>query len=279
MPQSAQEAANFLKKAADQGLAEAQYEYGMRCLLGEGVSQSDEEAFKYFKMAAPTANKHFEHVNYQVGLMYETGQGVTQSHSEAIKYYETMGEFERIAQIYLVGKGDVPQSDEKAFHYFSKIANLRSDTTAKYEIGKMYEEGRGGVPQSYKQAVDWYERAANGSGKHGGAMQRLVEIYKSGKGDVPQSDKKVFKYTSEIALGALPASMTQAQYETGKMFEEGKGVSSPSIRGACIYYQSAAARGHGEAANALERIGEKTCEEQIAANPSAFFQIRIPPSM
>ena len=49
---SDQDAAQWYRKAAEQGHAEAQYNLAVRFLSGRGVARSDEEAFRWFRKAA-----------------------------------------------------------------------------------------------------------------------------------------------------------------------------------------------------------------------------------
>ena len=52
MPQSYSEAVNWLRKAAEQGHAQAQFNLGVCYALGNGVPQSYTEAVKWFRKAA-----------------------------------------------------------------------------------------------------------------------------------------------------------------------------------------------------------------------------------
>ncbi|KAH0790531.1 cobalamin biosynthesis protein CobT [Histomonas meleagridis] len=73
-------AAQLYKQAADEGHDKAQTRYGYVCLNGEGVPQSNREAFKYFKKAA---------INYDwegktaVGICYYEGIGTFKSGFDA----------------------------------------------------------------------------------------------------------------------------------------------------------------------------------------------------
>lgn len=49
---AAKAAVKWYRKAADQGLAEAQYNLGMMCALGEGAPKDAVEAYKWFNLAA-----------------------------------------------------------------------------------------------------------------------------------------------------------------------------------------------------------------------------------
>ena len=69
---------------ANQGDATAQNQLGESYYKGEGVTKTDTEAFKWFKLAADQGN-----VNAQkhLGNMYYYGVSVPQSYTEAVKWY------------------------------------------------------------------------------------------------------------------------------------------------------------------------------------------------
>jgi TPR repeat protein len=64
------EAANWLRKAADQGDADAQYERGLLYSQGRGVTQNYAEAAKWYRKAAEQGN---DPAQYELGLLYNGG--------------------------------------------------------------------------------------------------------------------------------------------------------------------------------------------------------------
>ena len=56
MPQNTAEAIKWFKKAAEQGLATAQYNLGACCYKGHGVPQNKAEAIIWLKKAAEQGN-------------------------------------------------------------------------------------------------------------------------------------------------------------------------------------------------------------------------------
>lgn len=71
-----------LKDMAEHGEARAQYDLGVLYDKGQGVPQSDKEAFHWYHMAAEQEDARAQ---YNLGLMYANGQGVQQDYLEA--YY------------------------------------------------------------------------------------------------------------------------------------------------------------------------------------------------
>ncbi|MGH7165548.1 MAG: tetratricopeptide repeat protein [Nitrospiraceae bacterium] len=65
---------------AEAGDARSQYDLGVMYDTGRGVPQSNEEALKWYGMAAKQGEARAQ---YNLGLMYANGQGVPQDHVEA----------------------------------------------------------------------------------------------------------------------------------------------------------------------------------------------------
>lgn len=82
--QSYEEAAKWYRKSAEQGFAKAQNNLGVCYINGEGVPQSDTEAAKWISMAAEQGNAIAQ---CNLGYYYEAGIGVTKSEAEAARWY------------------------------------------------------------------------------------------------------------------------------------------------------------------------------------------------
>lgn len=73
-------AVSMFTDAADQGHANAQNILASHCKHGKGIRQSDEEAFKYYKLA--TDQNHTE-AQQNVGLCYQNGVAVEKDDEQA----------------------------------------------------------------------------------------------------------------------------------------------------------------------------------------------------
>jgi TPR repeat protein len=127
----------WIQKAAEQGLAKAQYQLGHLYSEGRGVTKNKQEAFKWIQKAAEQGHTKAQ---YNLGLMYASGYGVTQNIQEAVKWYQKAAE--------------------------------KGNPEAQYFLGRMYYIGKG-VTQNNQEAVKWYEKAAGQSG-HGIGKQLAV---------------------------------------------------------------------------------------------------------
>jgi TPR repeat protein len=75
------ELALHLKLAADQGLSEAQFEYGLLLSQSLGIPANEVEAARYFEMAA---RQHHTKALYEFGKCLDQGHGVDQNSREAV---------------------------------------------------------------------------------------------------------------------------------------------------------------------------------------------------
>ena len=85
------EAAKWYRKAADEGLAIAQFRLGSMYALGEGVSQDDAEAKKWFREAA---DQGYAKAQNDLGEIYLNGGNFTKDrrtvrkdYAEALKWF------------------------------------------------------------------------------------------------------------------------------------------------------------------------------------------------
>jgi len=61
------EAAKWLRKAADQGDASAQYNLGIAYARGDGVAKNEAEALKWFRMAAEQGEPNARYTLQKLG--------------------------------------------------------------------------------------------------------------------------------------------------------------------------------------------------------------------
>ncbi|MBP3614541.1 MAG: sel1 repeat family protein [Bacteroidaceae bacterium] len=191
-------------RAAEQGLACAQYELGELYFNSYSVEGDYNEATKWYRRAAEQW-----HVNAQfmLGVCYDQGNGVEQSFTEAARWYRKAAEKGNVKAQYNLGycyengKG-VEQSYTEAVKWYKKAAGNRY-TDAQYNLGCCYENGNG-VEQSYTEAIKWYRKAAENGNRE--AMYNLATCYRYGRG-VKRSYNEAVKWynksSTEKALSAL----------------------------------------------------------------------------
>jgi uncharacterized membrane protein len=128
----------WLRKAAEQGHADAQNLLGICHYNGRGVERSHEGAVKWFRKAAEQGHAWAQ---YNLANCYYNGKGVEQSYEEAMKWYRKAAE--------------------------------QGNADAQYNLGTCYYKGQG-VEQSYEGAVSWYRKAAEQG--YTGAIEQLKKV-------------------------------------------------------------------------------------------------------
>jgi uncharacterized protein len=79
-PKDEYRAVGWLRRAAEQGLARAQFALGFRLEMGEGVQRDYAQAASWYRKSAEQGNAEAQ---YALGAMYEQGGGVSQSFTQA----------------------------------------------------------------------------------------------------------------------------------------------------------------------------------------------------
>jgi hypothetical protein len=124
------EAARWFRRAANQGLIEAQYELGACLLTGRGIQENSSEAVEWFRKASAQG---FPMAEYQLGNCYFEGTGVPKNIQEGIQLIQ--------------------------------IAAEKGLATAQNKLGLCYQKGEG-VTKDYVQAYKWFALAAARDDEH-----------------------------------------------------------------------------------------------------------------
>ncbi len=74
----------WYRKAAEQGVAKAEFNLGLMYDNGLGVKQDYAKGAKWYRKAAKKGNATAQ---YNLGLMYENGEGVPQDYAQAHMWY------------------------------------------------------------------------------------------------------------------------------------------------------------------------------------------------
>jgi TPR repeat protein len=76
-------AAEWFRKAAEQGYAAGQNSLGVCYAKGQGVEQDYNEAIKWYRKAAEQC---YTDAYYNLGICYDQGNGITKDHDKAIEW-------------------------------------------------------------------------------------------------------------------------------------------------------------------------------------------------
>jgi len=127
-----------LKKLAEQGDVNAQYNLGVMYNNGTGVEQNFKEAVKWYRKAAEQGQVYAQS---NLGVIYAKGQGVDQDFKEALKWWQ-------------------------------KAAD-QGNAYAQYNLGRMYKRGEG-VTEDHVTAYAWWNIAATNGDKDANGNKRLI---------------------------------------------------------------------------------------------------------
>lgn len=254
------EAIRWYRKAADQGMPEAQGILGMMYAKGTGVPQDLATAVQLFRKAAEQGLPQAQSV---LGNLYSAGAGVPQDHVEAVRWYRMAaerGEVEaqfRLGVRYGLGQG-VPKDHVEANRWYRKAAE-QGHQESQYLLGTNYFEGRG-VGKDLKEAAKWIHKAAEQGDAE--AQTRLGNMHRYGQG-VPENSVEAVRWYRKAA----DQGDAKGQFYLGLMYEGGSGVSQ-NFAEAFRWYGKAAEHGETRAQTALGRaysLGQGVKKDVIAA--------------
>jgi TPR repeat protein len=258
------EAAEWYRKAAEQGHAKAQFH------LGEWLENIDQtEAVEWYRKAGLQGNAEAQ---FALGRCYYRGSGVTKDYAEALKWARKAAEqghaeAQRIVGDFYAHGLSVPKNLKEAFKWYHKAADLES-ARAQSILGNFYEYGLANAIDK-KEAVKWYQKSANQGYAH--AQFCLGVCYINGEGvlkdqaealkwfrkaaDQEHADAQ-FKLSQlskdrgeawEWQKKAAENGNADAQFEIGYAYFIGKMQSEEGQGEAEMWWRKAAKNGHSKA--------------------------------
>lgn len=228
--------------------SDAMNSLGLMYYNGEGVSEDEETAKKWFIRAAEnnnisainnlgwlykqdedyvqsvywyqkSAQKGNEEGMFELGCAYDFGRGLNQNKNEAFKWYEKAAEkghnqaMGYLGYAYRHGEG-TEQNYQLAMEWYTKAAENDENAFVMKEIGDMYRNSEG-VFKSYKKASIWYEKAANGGNTN--AMLSIGYLYDIGKGVKANTEKAIYWYERAANEGNNSTAMGNLGYVYEKL--------------------------------------------------------------
>lgn len=154
------EAAKWIRKAAEQGDPDAQHIWGIFLYKGYGVEQNYVEAVNWYRKAAEQGNDIAQN---KLGECYYYGNGVEKDVIEAVKWYRMAAEQGcadaqyNLSDCYNYGQG-VIKDDVEATKWLRNAAE-QGHVVAQRDLGARYADGEG-VEKDFFEAVKWFREAA-----------------------------------------------------------------------------------------------------------------------
>ena len=210
------EAAKWYQKAAEQGIANAQYNIGYLYDWGQGgLSQNRVEAIKWYKKASGQGNGE---ASLRLGAMYMYAVGVEKDEKEAIVWYKKAAEQEN------------KEAMERLGDYYSNR----------------------GPNQNYTEAIKWYRMLVNSGNKTGTVLQNLAEAYEKVDNDT-EAEKWYLEARKSFLRSAEKGDMNSMFY-LGLMYQYGcLGIPKDKTE-AIKWYRKAAALGEETAKKCLQEL-------------------------
>jgi TPR repeat protein len=252
-----------LQKKADAGDANAQYTLGRAYESGHGLPQRADQATIWYRKAAEQGNEKAEN---SLGVLYWFGNGVEKDKAESIRWYRRAARqgnataMFNLGAAYYNGEG-VSINDTQAYAWFllsSEAGNASGQEAAKRSegehgpngvneacvaVGRMYEKGQD-LPKSLESAARWYRKAAE-RGYPEGAIS-LAALY------LNASD---YGQARPWCEAAAKEKLSGGYYCLGYLYQHGSGV-NPDPKKASQWYEQGAETGNTASMLALAKIYE-----------------------
>ena len=266
IPQNYIQGVHWYTKAAEQGLAVAQYNLALIYYNGDGVPQDYKEALKWYTKAAEQGDADAQ---YTLGNMYSKGEGISHDYKKAAKWYTKAAEKGNadaqynLGNMYAEGRG-ISQDCKEAVKWYTKAAE-QGNAYAQNNLGSMYSKGKG-VLRDYKQAVLWYIKAADQ--RHSSAQYNLGNMYFKGEGVSLDYKQAANWYTKAAEQGNA-----YAQYNLGAMYANGKGVPQ-NYTNSYVWFNLAASQGDEDAAKGRDQTAFLLSPQQLAQAQELAIEIQ-----
>jgi len=155
------EAAQCFRKAADQGHAGAQLQFGLLCQSGQGVREDFTAAMRWYRKAADQKEPH---ATCQIAVLYHEGIGVPQDLDEAAKWYRLEADGNCARSQFNLGRILEAKLDTDAAVKWYRRAAEGGVTAAQAKLGDLLSDGLFAKPD-YVEACQWLSLAATAGDK------------------------------------------------------------------------------------------------------------------
>lgn len=239
------EAVGLLRRAAELGSADAQYDLGFFYMVGgNGIAKDKSQAVEWWRKAA--AQGHVEARN-RLAESYSDGRGVGKDGNEAVRQWRIAADrgnvsaMSSLGNAYFDGKGVTQDKAEGARWY--RMAADRGDKISQVVLGIVYRDGNG-VEKNPVEAAKWFRKAVE-QGDHMARYGLAVMLY-DGDGIPPDP-------TEAVRLWRMDGGWDDTtRYRLGTAYAEGRGVER-NMAEAVRWWRPAAEAGVGPA---QEKLGD-----------------------
>ncbi|KAH0789267.1 calmodulin-dependent protein kinase [Histomonas meleagridis] len=186
-----------IKEAADNGIIDAQVQYGYCLMKGIGVDKDETESVKYYQMAIE-GNSPSSDAFCNLGYFYQNGiGGLEKDYEKAVEYYKKAAEMNN--PIGVVNYGimlrlglGVEKNEEDSTELFKKAADMKN-TAGMYYYGYALCKGIG-VKVDQRVGVEYFRQAADDKNPFVKAVYAYGYVLENGIGGVKKDIKEADRY-------------------------------------------------------------------------------------
>ncbi len=226
--QDIEQATKWYKEAAEQGVIEAQCDYGIACTLKNNFI----EAITWLEKAA---ERGYAKAQYTLGWNYSNYNKI----EEALLWMEEAADQDYIPALMALGNAYLQgpsyiQDYETAIEILDYLAS-QNNAMAQYAMAICYAQGKG-VDTNIEIAMEYLNKSAEQ--EYAVALTELAGVYCSGAATITQDFHKAMELYKKAANQGYPL----AQIAIGRMYENGWGTKK-SINIAMKWYRKAEKQG------------------------------------
>ena len=257
----------WLKKAAEQGFAKAQFSLGYYFSEGIGVEKNSQQAFLWYKKAA---EQNHPEAAYNLAIRYQKNDGIEKNDEDANKgIVEAQPELathipknntkndDGFRSISIGNRGMNP--NHQAFLWFEKAAAKQGMSEAQLQLGKYYLLGKG-ITHNFEEAMTWFKKSAQQNNPEAqlqiSKLNEVIELEKKAENNDSDAQLELAnihgKKFHNPALAfkwykrAAEQGNIEAQLDLAKSYDKGKGTPQDH-RMAFYWFNKAAEQGDAEA--------------------------------
>ncbi|WP_414832114.1 peptidoglycan-binding protein [Afifella sp. YEN Y35] len=216
-----------LRRAAETGVTEAQFEVAVRYAEGRGVASDQATAVSWYERAARGG---LAPAQYRLGSIYEKGRGVPKDIDKALSWYGKAADagnvkaMHNLAVLYAEGADGAPDL-EKAADLFERAAE-RGVRDSQFNIAVLFARGLG-VKQDLVAAYKWFAVAARSGDQQ--AKKRQQEIANALPQDLLPEAKKAAETFKALPIDPQANMVFAPESGWGEQASESVSLSGPDL--------------------------------------------------
>ncbi len=260
-----------LLPAAEKGNVDAQYLLGLMYLDGKGVPQNQSSAVSWLRAAA---NQNLAEAQYRLAIYLLTPNdaksGVSEDVTkEALLWLERAGQLRHRDALYRLATYQLNPNNANANNTAGVVALQQAaelgQVEGQYKLAGYYLTGyKNLIPQDFSIAAKWYRLAAQAN--HPKSAFALAYMLDQGIG-IRRNRKKAIQWYEKAAESGL----VDAQNNLAVLYANGSAGKSDPIK-AYVWFSIAASQGSKDAAKALPRASSRLRGKSMAVARNLLYR-------